>query len=659
MSNKKRTRSSRKRRSRPAALTRATLPDQELQLGSYAHRYRLGWPALCAVGLVLMVLASYLPAMLWGGFVWDDVDHFLAELGEQGEPALRDLAGLKRIWFSPAEVQEPHYRPLTYTTFWLEHKLWGFAPNGYHVVNVLLHAANVLLLWRILAALAVPGAWVVAAAFAVHPVHVESVAWAIERKDVLSGLFYLGCVSVWLPFIKGPKTGEATAAAATNPWRYGFALALLAAGMLAQNIVVTLPAALLVLRWWQCGRVTLPDVARLIPFFGVALAVVVLDQWLVSTATPASFDYSVVERLLIAARALWFYVGKLAWPADLAVVYPHWDVGVGTVPGWIALGAAVALVAALWHFRTRIGRGPLAGVVFFAVTLSPTLGFVDHTYLQFSFVADRFQYVAGIGVLAVLIGGAAVGANRLPATPRKAVAASSAAVLALLGTLTWQQAGIYRDDVTFFEHVIAHNPNAARAHLNLADALMQDDRMEEAAAAARIAVAQRPDSHDAHINLAVALVHLERPDEAERHLRRAAQLAPAESTVLENLAVLLTLRNQLGEAEALLRRAVDLAPRNLSATRNLAKLLDVRQQPERALALYDRVVELGADDAAVHAARGSLLFRLERRDEALAAYRKALALDPTHEAARRHIALAGQARQEAAGGARQAAEAGK
>ena len=505
------------------------------------------------------------------------------------------------------------------------------------------------------------GAWVVAAAFAVHPVHVESVAWAIERKDVLSGLFYLGCVSVWLPFIKGPKTGEATAAAGTNPWRYGFALALLAAGMLAQDMVATLPAALLVLRWWQCGRVTLPDVARLIPFFGVALAVVALDHWLVSTATPASFDYSVVERLLIAARALWFYVGKLAWPADLAVVYPHWDVGVGTMPGWIALGAAVALVAALWHFRTRIGRGALAGAVFFAVTLSPTLGFVDHTYLQFSFVADRFQYVAGIGVLAVLIGGAAVGANRLPITPRKAAAAGSAAVLALLGTLTWQQAGIYRDDVTFFEHVIAHNPEAARAHLNLADALMHDDRMEEAAAAARIAVAQRPDSHDAHINLAVALVHLERPDEAERHLRRAVQLAPAESTVLENLAVLLTLRNQLGEAEALLRRAVDLAPRNLSATRNLAKLLDVRQQPERALALYDRVVELGADDAAVHAARGSLLFRLERRDEALAAYRKALALDPTHEAARRHIALAGQARQEAAVGAQaaDAADAGK
>ena len=140
---------------------------------------------------------------------------------------------------------EAHYWPLTYTTFWLEHKIWGLAPAGYHIVNVLLHFFNSLLVWRLLLRLAVPGAWVVAAVFAVHPLHVESVAWIIERKDVLSGLFYLAAVLVWLRFLEQPR-----------PWRYGLALLLFAAGLLSKSIVVTLPAALLILQWWKEGRIT-------------------------------------------------------------------------------------------------------------------------------------------------------------------------------------------------------------------------------------------------------------------------------------------------------------------------------------------------------------------------------------------------------------------
>ena len=568
-----------------------------------------------------MALASYLPAMLWGGFVWDDVAHI------PGEPALRDLAGLRRIWFAPTEVREPHYRPLTYTSFWLEHKLWGLAPNGYHVVNVLLHAANAVLLWRILCALAVPGAWFAAAVFAVHPLHVESVAWTIERKDVLSGLFYLACVSMWLRFLAASETSAARSAR-TSRWRYyGLALALLAAGMLAKNMVVTLPAALLVLHWWRRGRVALMDVARLAPFFVVALSLVVVDLLLVTTKTPASFDYSFLERLLIAARAVWFYVGKLAWPADLAVIYSHWDVQVGNPMAWVPLALALALATALWRLRDRLGRGPLAGALFFVVTLSPTLGFIDHTYLLFSFVADRYQYLAGIGVIAVAVGAAAVAAQSLPGAWRRAAAGGGVAVLVLLATLTWRQAAIYRDEVTFFQHIVERNPEAVGAHLNLAKALIAENRLEEAQAAARIAVAQRPDSHDALINLAVALGLLERFDEAERHLRRAVAVAPASeaSKPLENLAVLLSRRNELDEAEALLRQALEGAPDDLSILRNLAKLLQAKQRHGAALELYDRLVELGAGDIGTHVARGNLLFELERHDEALSAWRQALA----------------------------------
>ena len=620
---------SRRRRASPRAvrLPKAAVLAPATPLTKHV-RQPTHWLVLGALALLAMALASYLPAMLWGGFVWDDVAHI------PGEPALRDRAGLQRIWFAPTEVREPHYRPLTYTTFWLEHKLWGFAPEGYHVVNVVLHAANAVLLWRIVFALAVPGAWFVAAVFAVHPLHVESVAWTIERKDVLSGLFYLACVSVWLRFLPAGKTGAAQPVRA-NKWRYGLALALLAAGMLAKNMVVTLPAALLVLHWWRRGRVALMDVARLAPFFVVALALVAVDLLMVTTKTPASFDYSFLERLLIATRAVWFYVGKLAWPADLAVIYSHWDVQVGNPAAWVPFALGLALAATLWFWRRRIGRGPLAGALFFVVTLSPTLGFVDHTYMLFSFVADRYQYLAGIGVIAVAVGSAAYGAQRLPGRWRRAVAGGGVAVLVALGALTWRQAGIYSDEVTFFQHIVERNPDAVGAHLNLSKALTAQNRLPEAVAAGRIAVAKMPDSQvgaidhrvGALVNLSVALGEMERFAEAERLLRQALEIAPEElaSEPLENLAVLLSRRNELDEAEALLRQALDNAPDDLSILRNLAKLLQTKQQPAAALEPYDRIAQLGAADLATHVARGNLLFALDRHDEALTAWRQALA----------------------------------
>ena len=341
------------------------------------------------LALGLLVVVCYLPAMLWGGFVWDDIDFVKSE-------PVQDVSGLWQIWFSPSAIEgERHYWPLVYTTFWLEHKLWGFDPTGYHIVNVLLHLANTLLVWHLMRRLSVPGAWVVAAVFAVHPLHVESVAWVIERKDVLSGLFYLTSVLVWMRFVEQSRRG----------W-YVCSLALYAAGLLSKSIVITLPVALLIWHWWQQGRVTSTDLLRIVPFGVVGMVITVGDLSFYSSLTGAFdvIDYSLTERTLIAARALWFYAGKLLWPSELAVIYPRWDIRVADPLAWGYLIAAVALVVALWYFRQRVGHGPLAGALFFAVTLSPVLGFVDYGYMQFSFVADRFQYLAGIGVMAVVIG---------------------------------------------------------------------------------------------------------------------------------------------------------------------------------------------------------------------------------------------------------------
>ncbi len=610
---------------------------------------------LAFVALGLLVIVSYLPAMMWGGFVWDD------NLCIKVDP-VREVSGLQQIWFSPSAIEEEdHYWPLVYTTFWLEHKLWGFDPTGYHIVNVLLHLVNTLLLWHLLRRLAVPGAWVVAAVFAVHPLHVESVAWIIERKDVLSGLFYLGAVLAWLRFVEQP-----------NPRWYVGSLVLYAAGLLSKSIVVTLPAVLLIWHWWKQGRVTSTDLLRSVPFFAVGLVIVLGDLSFYRSGSSASFDYSLAERTLIAARALWFYAGKLLWPSELAVIYPRWDIRVADPLAWGYLIAAVALALALWHFRSRIGRGPLAGTLFFAITVSPVLGFVDYGYMNYAFVADRFQYLAGIGVIAVVIGAAACGTGRLPDLWQKGGLGVAAVVIVVLGLLTWRQADIWRDDVTLNRHIIALNPEARNAHRHLAKVLSNQERYEEALEPARIAVDQRPDYYKAHITLGSILTALKHFEEAETHLRRAIELNPEVhgirlnlSDVLYNqgryeealdiaraaveqrpdsfashglLGSILTALKRFEEAETHLRRAIALNPQARNAHLNLGEALHNQGRYEEAVDAYRVAIEQGLDDALAHSNLGMVLTALERFEEAETHLHRAMALDPSHTEALHSLA---------------------
>ncbi len=552
-----------------------------------------GGQAFGVLALVLLVGVSYIPAVLWGGFVWDD-------RGIIESKAIHELSGLWRIWFSPRDVLrwEAHYWPLVYTSFWLEHKLWGLNPLGYHVVNVVLHFVNTVLLWRLLARLAVPGSWVVAAVFAVHPVHVESVAWVIERKDLLSTLFYLAACLTWVRFGAAPRLGSG---------RYLLTLALFVWGLLCKSIVVTLPAALVLWSWWKQGRVSGADWLRVVPFFAVGLGIVVADVSFSRLKENVALDYSMVERVLIAAHALWFYAGKLLWPEGLAIIYPHWAVGVANPVAWGYVFAAGALPAALWLLRHRMGRGPLAGVVFFAVTLVPVLGFVDYGYMQFSFVADRYQYLAGIGVLAAGIGAAAYGLGhiRYGGMGRWGVGGVVLIALVVLGTLTWRQAGLYRDRLTFYSHIVSHNPTARSAQYNLGTALLDAQRTEEALAAFRIATEQRPDHVKAYTNTGTALMRLGRTDEAEKSLRRALDINPRHGISLLNLAAVKIRQGRDAEALNLYRRLIEVAPRN----------------------------------AAAHAGMSIALRNLGRTDEALRSIDRALSLDPTQKHALRNREL--------------------
>ena len=572
-------------------------------------------------GLVLLAVVVYTPALLFGGFVWDDWIFVT-------EPLVRRLDGIVSIWLSPAEIgRENHYWPIVYTTFWIEHKLWGFNPVGYHAVNIALHALNSVLVWRLLRHLQVPGAWLVAAVFAVHPVHVESVAWIIERKDLLSALFYLSAVHVWLRFTEAP-----------GPGRYLFCLALFAAALLSKSIAVTLPAALLLLRWWQAGRVTWRDAAYVAPLFALALGVTLADLAFYRDRIDSALDYSLVERALIAGRALWVYAHQLVWPASLPVLYSRWDVHPGDLLGWLAIAALVALGTALWLARDRIGRGPLAGVLFFALTLSPVLGFVDFRFMQIAFVADRFQYLASIGPLAVILGAAVHLAGGLHPRNRSTLASVAVAILVALGALCWRQSGIYRDDLTYARHIDAANPRHYAGQLFLSHELGVAGHHEEALAAARRGVAlaegrRGSRTHWAYAALGNALLALERPVEAETAFRTSFALWPRSEKHKPRLMLARSLVRQARYEEgltlyrALLREDPDDDAAYLS--QGLALLESGRH--EAAVESFNRALATLHDlrtEPALHVLLGEALQKLGRLDAAAAHLDRALALDP-------------------------------
>lgn len=597
------------------------------------------------MALALLVAASYFPAVL-GGFVWDD------QAFTEAAP-VRDFTGLWRIWLSPREIEgEGHYWPLTYTTFWLEHKLWGFDATGFHIVNLALHSVNTALLWRLLERLAVPGAWLAAAVFAVHPVHVEAVAWLMGRKDLLATLLYLLAATVWTSFIEAPRSKRRTR-------RYFLALGLFALGLLCKSMGITLPAALLVLHWWRRGRVTGLDLLRLAPFFVVGAGIAVADLSYYEEAVEMDHAYS--ERPIVAAKALWFYLGKLLWPSDLVAIYPRWEVDATNPFAWGWVVTALALPAILWLLRHRIGRGALAGALFFALTLSPVLGFVEFGYMQFSFVADRYQYLAGVGPLAVAISAVANGVRRYR-LPKSSLAASAAVALALLGALTWCQAGVYRDEATFFHHVIERNPTARDAHLNLSRALFESGRWEEGLAAVRTHIAQRPNAPLGHYNAGLALQRLGRPDEAlqrlqrailldgdmdnahfvaglalaqlgrldeaAQHHRRALEINPNHLAARINAGKALGRLGRLAEAELHITLALGISPNHQGALMALAATRFLQQRHQEALDLYSRVVELAPGNAQAHSGLGAALHYLGRNDEALKRIDQALALNP-------------------------------
>lgn len=543
--------------------------------------------ALLALLLVGGTIVAYLPA-LEAGFVWDDDDYVTAN------PLLAASDGLSRIWFSMDAPSQ--YVPMVYSALRLEYAFFGLEPFGYHLVNVLLHAGNALLVWGLLARLGVPGAWFAGAVFALHPVHVESVAWVTELKNLLSLLFSLASLWAWLRFLESGK--------GASSYLYGCSLLLYLPALLSKATACTLPAAQLLLVWLRGERVGVRRIAQVLGFvaLGGAMGLVAIFWEATHQGTLGErFSLSPLEALLVASRASWFYLSKLLWPTQLTFSYPKFEIDVSDPfhYGWLLAG--LALLYALWRARERIGRGPLVAMLFFVATLSPLLGFIPLFTFWYTYVADHYQYVASLGPIA-LFAGIAVPWARGHLGPNLA-ALLALLVLGVLGALSFEQSRIYESRETLWRDTIAKHPGSWMAYTNLGRFLLNEERFEESLVAYRGALALRPETFRAHVGMARARLRLG---------ARALALAHLE-------------------------QAIGIEPDSYSARIMLGDFYAHEGDWERAVAEYRETIRIRPRRAQPHYLLGQSLQRLGRDEEARRHLLRALELDPALPGARQAL----------------------
>ncbi len=551
--------------------------------------------------------------------------------------------------------------PLTHSAFWLENRLWGDAPLGHHLVNIFLHSISSFLVWKILKALKVPLAGWAAAIFALHPVQVESVAWITELKNTLSGVCYFGAAISYLRF---DRTRDKQA--------YALALALFAAGLMAKSAIASMPAALLIIFWWKRGKLAWEtDIRPLIPFFAAGICAGLLTGWIEgyhlgpngTGAHGEEFNFSLADRCLIAGRAAWFYLAKLAWPSNLSFSYARWTIDPRQFWQYLFPAAAAMGLLALWLMRGR-HRGPLAAALFFGGTLFPTLGFLNVYVFRYSFVADHFQYLACLGPIVAACFGLNFLMEKLPRNQRVLEPMFCAGLLAALMILTWRQSQGYAGLETLWRTTVARSPGSWLAHDCLGVVDTKNGRYDEAISQFKQAIAIRPGGADLHYSLGMTLLKAGNKAEAmaeyeqaikiqprhflahydlgtvlfqngdklaaTREFQKAVELRPDYPEAQNNLGYVLLDQNRADEAITHLHEAARLNPRYAQAHYNLGRALLVKGQIDGAISQFQEMAEICAEsgqfDEALRGAEQALrLASSQTNSEKVSAIREQIA----------------------------------
>jgi len=600
-----------------------------------------GWVSwLVPLLIAVVTFAAFLPA-LHNQFVnWDDDKNFLEN------PHYRGLGWTHLRWMWRT-TQLGHYIPLTWMTFGLDYLLWGMNPLGYHLTNLLLHAANAVVFFfvaRRILTLALPGpserghalavsAGVAALVFAIHPLRVESVAWVTERRDVLSGLFYLSTILMYLRACEREERGRG--------WYWG-TVALFVGALLSKSMVVNLPVVLLILDvyplrrlggslgWWsEPARRIYVEKIPFVLLAAAASAIAVMSLFSIHAAASLA-QLGVPSRLAISAYGLCFYLWKMILPVNLSPIYelPR-TVSPWAMPFILSFGLAVAITAIVLTLRRRVLGLPAASLAYLVVLL-PVLGIFQNGS---QIAADRYTYLAGLG-WAILAGAGLLSSwSRLPFLLIGLVVIIPVG----LGTLTWNQVHVWHDSKTLWAHALAIDPNSSVAHYNLGGALGQQGKLADAIHHYQRALQITPGDADAQTNWGGALAQQGKLAEAAEHYQQALRIQPDHAAAHNNWGAALTRQGNLAEAIEHYRQAVNIKPDYADAHYNLGGALAQQGKLADAIHHYQRALQITPDDADAHIHWGLALAQQGRLAEAIEHYRQALRINPGHADAQSNL----------------------
>ncbi|MGP8199350.1 MAG: tetratricopeptide repeat protein [Limisphaerales bacterium] len=568
--------------------------------------------------LVIVTFAAYQP--VWhAGYVWDDPSILL------DNTLIPKPDGWRLAW---SNLVSEDYVPVTITSFWLEWRLWGTNPLGYHLDNVLLHVCSALLLWRILLRLKIPGAWLAAALFALHPVNVESVAWITQRKNTLAMLLLLAAVQFYLTF---EDTGR-------RRWHW-LAAGMFALALMSKTAVVPLPVVLLGLAWWRRGVIDRKDIRQSLVFFALAAAGSLLAVWIqhgtgIGAVAPAA---GLGMRLARAGWALWFYLAKALLPLNLIFVYPRWNIPAGNPLSYLPLILWAAGLWICWCCRRGWGKGALLAMGYFTVMLLPALGFVNIFFMLYSLVSDHWQYFAIVAPLALVAAGLQAGLAAMSGGNKWAAGICGTALLAVLGALTWNQCGMYADADTLWRATIDRNPGCWLALNDLGASLYDKGQTDQAILLLRRSLAVHPDNAEAENNLGAALDKEGRLDEAVMHFEKAVALRPHFAEAHRNLGGTLLRKGQVDEAIQEFQVAVAIRPDFAKTHRILAEALLGKGLVDQAILQFRETLKLHPEEEKAHYNLGIAFLRKGRKDEAMLEFQKEVAIRPDDVDARNNL----------------------
>ena len=538
-------------------------------------------PWLLAAGLALPTLAAFWPVLRNEFVNYDDPEYVVSNSAvENGLTA----AGVR--WAFTAG-RAANWHPLTWLSHMTDVSLFGLNPTGHHATSLFFHVANTLLLFFLLRRMTGEAgrSAFVAALFAVHPAHVESVAWVAERKDVLSTAFWLLTTAAYVAWVNR-----------RSPGRYALTLGLFAAGLMSKPMLVSLPLTLLLLDEWPLGRIGRERpralVVEKLPLFALAAASSIVTL-LVQKAGGAvrTSEYPAGVRIANALVAVVRYLGMLFWPR-LAVFYPYDRGALSPVKVLAATALLVGISAAAVRLRSRAPYF-FVGWFWFLVTLSPVVGLVQ---VGEQALADRYTYVPYVGLFVAIVWGLSELAPRGRAA-RLAIRAAGVAVILVLAAAASARVRVWRSSETLFLDAIEKTRNNALAHIDLASHYIETSRVDEAMPHLREAERIRPDEPELHVHLGYAYLLQGRRDDAARSFERVLRLVPTHGVALNNLARIRFLDGDLPEALRLYRATVAAKPDWAEGRRRLAVVLLMVGDTASAVGELRRAVALDPSDA--------------------------------------------------------------